>query len=239
MKKSTASIALLVLVIALASSCKHDPWVPTNFNPSPDDTVTTSSSCDPDTVYFVNDVLPIFASSCAMSGCHDAITAEEGVVLTDYQHVLSTGHVHAGNPQGSKVYSVLNASGEEHMPPPNSGITLTQDQKDAIYTWILQGAANNSCTQSSCDSVSVSYSTDVRPIFDLHCAGCHSGSASAGGGISFDTYNQIAIYANNGQLLGSISHQAGYSPMPQGTSKLEDCKIGTIRNWITEGTQNN
>lgn len=239
MKRTLSSALLLLGILILADSCKHDPWVPTNFNPSPDDTVTTSGSCDPDTVYFVNDVLPIFQSSCAISGCHDAITAEEGVVLTDYQHILSTGHVHAGDPHGSEVYQVLNETGEEQMPPPSSGVSLTQAQEDAIYTWILQGAANNACTEAACDSVGATYSNDVLSILQLHCLSCHSGAATSGGGIKLDSYAQVANYANNGFLLGVITHEPGYSAMPQGGAMLDDCKIGKIRNWINEGAQNN
>lgn len=239
MKRSISIVLLLALVAVLSNSCKHEPWVPQNFNPSPDDTVTTSSSCSPDTVYFQNEVLPIFASSCAMSGCHDANTAEDGVILDSYFNILSTGDVDPGDPNGSKVFEVLYETGEDMMPPTSSGVTLTQEQRDAIYTWILQGAQNNACEEASCDTVNVSYSNDVRPIFELHCLGCHTGQALSGGGIPFDNYSQVATYANSGALIGAITHQAGFSAMPQGQAMISDCKIATIRNWINEGTQDN
>lgn len=240
MRKQLRDISILAAIIVLAaSSCKHEPWVPDNFNPSPDDTVTTSPNCDPDTVYFVNDVLPIFQSSCAMSGCHNAPSGQDGVVLNDYQHILSTGDIRPGDPNGSDVYEVLFESGEDQMPPTSSGITLTDDQKNAIYTWILQGAANNACTEASCDTVTVSYSSDVRPIVQLHCLGCHTGTATAGGGVPFDTYDQLAPYASSGFLMSTLTHQGGFPAMPQGAAMLNDCKLGTIRNWISEGTQNN
>jgi len=231
--------SMLLVIVFFASSCKHDPVIPIGYNPTPEDTTSTSSSCDPDTVYFVNDVLPIFASSCAMSGCHDAISAEHGVILNDYFHILSTGDINPGDPNGSKVYEVLFESGEDLMPPTGSGVSLTADQKDAIYTWILQGAQNNACEETLCDTVGVSFSTDVYPILDLHCLGCHSYPALSGGGIPLGSYADVATYAGNGRLLGSIQHQAGFSAMPQGSAMLSDCKIATIRNWITEGTQDN
>lgn len=231
---------LLLTTLLFSSSCKHEPWIPDGFDPSPDDTTTTSGFCDPDTSYFVNDVMPIFASSCAMSGCHDAITAEDGVRLNDYQGILSTGDIDPGNPNNSDVWELITETDpQDRMPPISSGIVLTQAQKDAIYDWITQGALNNACTENSCDTVSVSYASNVRPIFQLHCLGCHTGSAASGGGISFDTYNQVATYANNGFLVGAITHQPGFTAMPSGQPKLSDCKIATIRNWINEGTQNN
>lgn len=239
MSRNLSVASVLLFAAILSNSCKHEPWVPDNFNPSPDDSTTTSASCSPDTAYFVNEVLPIFASSCALSGCHDAITAEDGVILTDYFHILSTGDIEAADPNHSEVYEVLLETGEDMMPPTSSGITLTADQKNAIYTWILQGAQNNACVESSCDSTNVSYAADVRPIFELHCLGCHTGSALAGGGIPFDTHTQVSAYVNNGRLVGAINHQPGFSAMPQGQAKLDDCKIAIITNWISEGTQDN
>lgn len=239
MRKILSTAVLFVLVIVLANSCKHEPVVPIGFDPSPDDTTVTSSSCDADTVYFVNDVLPIFASSCALSGCHDAVTAQDGVNLTDYFHILSTGDIEPRDPNGSKVYEVLFESGENMMPPASSGITLTPNQEEAIYTWILQGAQNNACVESLCDTVSVSYASDIQPIMDLHCLGCHSYPAASGAGIALDSYASLSSYAASGLLLGAIAHQTGYTAMPLGTPKLPDCKIATIRNWITEGTLDN
>jgi mono/diheme cytochrome c family protein len=232
--------ALLIAAMLFSSSCKHEPWIPDGYLPSPDDTTTTSATCDPDTSYFVNDVMPIFASSCAMSGCHDAITSEGGIRLTDYQSIISTGEIEPGNPNESKVWKAITESEpQDRMPPLSSGITLTQEQRDAVFDWISQGSLNNACTENNCDTIDVSYASNVRPIFELHCLGCHTGAAVAGGGIPFDTYAQVATYANNGDLMGALNHQPGFTAMPYGQPKLNDCKIATIRNWINEGTQNN
>jgi hypothetical protein len=175
-----------------------------------------------------------------MSGCHDAITSEGGIRLTDYQSIISTGEIEPGNPNESKVWKAITESEpQDRMPPLSSGITLTQEQRDAVFDWISQGSLNNACTENNCDTIDVSYASNVRPIFELHCLGCHTGAAVAGGGIPFDTYAQVATYANNGDLMGALNHQPGFTAMPYGQPKLNDCKIATIRNWINEGTQNN
>ena len=49
--------------------------------------------CDPDTIYFQNDVLPLFQSSCGIAGCHDPLTAEGEVILTSYYYVMQTADV--------------------------------------------------------------------------------------------------------------------------------------------------
>lgn len=231
---------LLLAAMLFSSSCKHEPWIPDGYLPSPDDTTTTSVNCDPDSSYFVNDVMPIFASSCALSGCHDAVTSLDGVRLTDYQSIISTGDIDPGDPNNSDVWELITETDPaDRMPPVSSGIVLTQEQKDAIFDWISQGALNNACTENSCDTIDVSFASNVRPIFELHCLGCHTGSAASGGGIPFDTHAQVATYANNGFLIGALTHMPGFTAMPVGQAQLNDCKIATIINWINEGTQNN
>ena len=47
-----------------------------------------TSNCSPDSVYFVNEIMPIISSNCTMSGCHDNITHAEGVNLTTYTNIM-------------------------------------------------------------------------------------------------------------------------------------------------------
>ena len=44
-------------------------------------------------ICFERDILPIFNSKCAMSGCHDAGTAAEGYDLSNYKKIISDGIV--------------------------------------------------------------------------------------------------------------------------------------------------
>ena len=200
--------ALLVATILFSSSCKHEPWIPDGYLPSPDDTTTTSATCDPDTSYFVNDVMPIFASSCAMSGCHDDITSEGGIRLTDYQSIISTGEIEPSDPNESKVWKAITESDpQDRMPPLSSGITLTQEQRDAIFDWISQGALNNACTENNCDTIDVSYASNVRPIFELHCLGCHTGAAVAGANVGAGA-SVAADAAAGGAAVGTGAEHA-------------------------------
>lgn len=89
-----------------------------------------------------------------------------------------------------------------------------------------------------CDTTSVLYSTKVVPILSTQCYNCHTG-ASAGGGIVMGTYAADKVIALNGKLYGSISHAAGYSPMPQGGAQMNSCQTTTIKKWIDAGSPNN
>ncbi|MEZ5046545.1 MAG: hypothetical protein R2831_06095 [Chitinophagaceae bacterium] len=90
-----------------------------------------------------------------------------------------------------------------------------------------------------CDTSNVSFSGKIHPIISQNCVnGCHTG-ASASAGIPLDNYTQIATIANNGKLVGVVSHATGFSPMPKGGAKLGDCSISLIQAWIQQGTKNN
>lgn len=223
---------LLSVFLLLQVSCKHEIPEQILIDPPVDGGTQT---CSTDTVYFQNKVLPLINSSCAMAGCHDAISHEDGVNLSSYAKILATGGVKPGNPAGSKLYTVLNKSGNDRMPPPPAA-GFTQAQKDIIYKWILQGAKNNSC--NDCDTTSFTYSAAIAPMMNTFCKGCHNPS-SLGGGIDVSTYNAVKTIAANGKLVGSIAHTAGYVAMPQGSNKLSDCRITQVKKWIAAGTLNN
>lgn len=89
------------------------------------------------------------------------------------------------------------------------------------------------------DSVSnVSYNEDVKPILELNCYACHSGSTPTAG-FTLETYEDVVIYVENGKLFGAINHENGYNPMPQSAAKLPDQQIEIIKQWIEEGYPNN
>jgi hypothetical protein len=81
----------------------------------------------------------------------------------------------------------------------------------------------------------ISYTTDIAPIIAASCSDCHS-AASNVSGILLDNYDALKFYAQNGFLYGTISHSAGYRPMPDGRGKLNNCTIATIKKWIDNGT---
>lgn len=199
-------------------------------------TDTTINTCNPDTVYFASQFFPLMLSSCAMSGCHDAITKADGIVLTDYTNIMKI--VKSGDPANSKLYkSLIDSDSEDRMPmapvPP-----FTQNQINLVYKWIQQGAKNNACinTTTACIITNMSFTNNVLPIFASNCNGCHNATTPAGG---INLTNYTGTKASIARLVGSISHTAGYIPMPTSTTKLSSCDINKITAWISQGTLNN
>src|SRR5688572_15788772 len=86
---------------------------------------------------------------------------------------------------------------------------------------------------AACDMASVTYSGTIKPLVDGSCVSCHSGSA-ASGNIDLTTYTRIKAQADNGAFYGAIAHAAGFSPMPQGGNKLNDCLIAKVKHWIDQ-----
>lgn len=226
-------ITLLILAALLVAvgSCVHDPFLdPESLNngePNTPGCTTTGTVC------FESSVLPIFLSSCARSGCHDAATREEGYTLDNYNNIVRKG-ITPGNAGNSKLYKVLFESGEDRMPP---DAPLSQSQKDSIAAWINQGAKNTVNCNCSCDPTLYTYAAIIQPILVNQCVGCHK-PGSLGGDIDLSTYSKVLVQVNNDQLEGSITHAVGYSAMPKG-SKLSDCQIEQIKSWIDAGSLNN
>lgn len=213
-------IVFFIVSLMAAMSCKHEIPKPPG----------------PEGICFENDILPVFQSYCAKSGCHDATTASDGYVLDSYANIISK-EVEPGNAAGSKIYRVLTEDGDDRMPQqPNE--PLSAAQINLIGQWINEGAIYTAGCAPVCDSSSFTYSANVKPILQTHCLGCHSGTAEAGGFIPLDTYDGLVGVVNGNSLLPAIE-QTGAYPMPKNGVKISDCKIAIIRKWIESGAPNN
>lgn len=226
----------------LNTACKREPvFLPVELVPI--DTIIDPvdpppplpvNTCNPDSVYFDKQVLPIFTSNCATTGCHDVASHQQDIILTSYEYVMTTGKIKLANPASSKIYSNLGSM------PPSPRPKLTNDQKALILKWIQQGGQNLHCSDGSCDTSSVKYATSVKPLIDFKCKGCH-GPVSPGGGFRLTNYAETKIQADNGKLWGAINHAAGFKPMPYpiGNSKLEACELAKIQIWLAQGAPDN
>lgn len=255
--KALALLTLLIVGSSYFQACKHEPIIPDITDTTGTDTTdivdttdiiidtsavdTTStppqSLCDPDSAYFVQDILPIFVANCATSGCHDAATHEEGVILDNYEHIYDEIDPYDLD---NSVFKLIIEDNNSNRMPPSPMPRLSAMQTLAIANWILQGAPNNSCEEPvfTCNTTNVSLSATVYPILQNYCIGCHS-SSNASGGINLSTYNNLKATALDGTLFGSINHSSGYVAMPQGLPKLNQCSIDRIKSWIDAGAPNN
>jgi len=90
--------------------------------------------------------------------------------------------------------------------------------------------------------IAVDYETEIQPIFNANCIGCHGSS----GGLSLSSYNSLMTGGNSGAvvtpgdgsgslLVKKLRGTAGIQ-MPMNQDPLDESVIQLIENWIDEGT---
>ncbi len=91
-------------------------------------------------VSFASDIVPIFNSSCNISGCHSAGGKAPDLSASNALTSLTVGnYLNTGSPETSTIY--LWMSGKKSTPMPVAGIN--KDYNALILAWIKQGAQNN------------------------------------------------------------------------------------------------
>ena len=233
----------LVMAVMLLEACRHEPVMGPivadtsggNGGVDPEETVV----CDSTIIWFQQQVLPILTSSCTNPGeglnCHHtAVDDNDNIQITSYETLMGSGIVQ----DGDLMEAITETDPDDVMPPPPH-TPLTQEQINLIALWIQQGAQNNSCEPSACDTIDVTYSGNIVPILQARCNSCHSGSTPSGG-LNLTQWSVVNTAAANGTLEGSVRHLADpFIPMPPSGPRLSDCRIRQIQLWIAQGAPNN
>lgn len=246
------AVLCMVFCFLFIQACTHDSTVdpvdpgpdPIDTTGNPTDTTDMGIPCDPDVIYFDLEILPILRSNCAKSGCHDAITHKEDIILDSYQNVMGSNVIKPLDLEDSELFEKITENDPDKVMPPPPNQRLSNEQIGLIAAWILQGAKNETCDENptGCNTINVTYSGFVSPLLVTNCVGCHSGGAPSGG-ITLNAIEGVRTVALNGRLFGAISHAPSYEPMPfavpKGSVKLPQCSIDKIKKWIDDGAQNN
>lgn len=230
MKHYSAVIIIALIIISGLSNCKHQP----NEIPIPEvqDGINNGSNNVIDSICFADSIAPLLHSNCAKSGCHDDTTHQSGINLTSYNNVISTI-------SGNLLMQVIQDSGPLGMPV-YPYPKLTAPQTALIQRWINEGMKNNvDCGNCPTDTTNVSFSTNIFPVFQSNCIGCHNIPSSAASGPNLVNYDSIKIQVDNGKINCVINHLSSCSPMPKGLPKLCDGTLAQIKKWINSGAPNN
>ena len=96
----------------------------------------------------------------------------------------------------------------------------------------------------------VSYYKHVRPLFQLHCQGCHQ-PAKAEGGFLMTSYEELFHKGDNdkpGVVAGKpdqsfiveqiLPHNGKPPQMPRGKDPLTEREVKLIKKWIAQGARN-
>lgn len=135
----------ICMIAFLLVGCGSDNGNSTGPDPDPE------PSPDPDRqVSFSEDIAPIFQTSCAESGCHDAGTQESNVNLSSHDAALnSEGQqyqeliINPGNPDESPLVDKIEPNPEIGARMPYQRNALSDTKIDSIRAWIEDGALDN------------------------------------------------------------------------------------------------
>jgi hypothetical protein len=91
----------------------------------------------------------------------------------------------------------------------------------------------------SCDTLDVSFASDIVPILRNHCYSCHSNANAPdfAFGLSLEDYEDVSAMSE--RIVGAIMHNDGFIPMPQGGEQLNSCQIEKIVAWVNQASLNN
>ena len=90
-----------------------------------------------------------------------------------------------------------------------------------------------------CDTSKVTYTNDILPVFQQNCYSCHHDGTILYGNLDLVNFSHIQRVVDSGKLLKNIKHEPDGRPMPEGGTKLPDCTILKIENWIDQGIPQN
>lgn len=169
----SAFIILITVTIAFSGilSCESDPA----------DTGKLRDIC------FESEVLPIFLTNCALSGCHDDATGKEGYTFTSYDGIMEG--VEPDNPKASPVYRSLTDKWSDDMMPPDRALPLAS--RTIIMVWIAQGARHTTCDTTDSNA-------QINPKGDNFLS---------------DNSN-ISTIPTRTMLIGAVRKMQGFFPMP-------------------------
>ena len=129
-KKILLGFALAITTILFVTGCYKDRIVPLSSQV----VVITKD------VHFASDVQPIFAKSCALSGCHVTGTKKPDLTPSNAYNSLSSGnYLSTSSPETSEIYQWLSGKRTTQMPPNGLDPTINA----TILAWIKQGAKND------------------------------------------------------------------------------------------------
>ena len=145
------SILLFIIMISY-QSCTHDPIITDMDDDMMPDTITMDTieimdttaigngqnPCNPDTVYFQKDILPLLKANCAISGCHNSETAQNEIVLESYGSLINSKVIKPYDLDESDIYEVLTENDEDKRMPPPPASRLQEGQVALIAKWIQQ-----------------------------------------------------------------------------------------------------
>ena len=89
-----------------------------------------------------------------------------------------------------------------------------------------------------CNTVEVSYATDIVPLLDENCFSCHAEEDNYTG-LWLATYEHVSDKNTMTNILERIQLDANDVELMPPSGPLNDCEIDIFKAWVEQGAQNN
>jgi len=130
LNKKILGFALAMVSILVVTGCFKDRVLPASGQV----VVITKD------VHFTSDIAPIFAKSCALSGCHAAGAHKPDLSSgSAFASLTSGNYLSTSSPETSELYQWLSGKRGTQMPPNGLDPTINA----TVLAWIKQGAKND------------------------------------------------------------------------------------------------
>ena len=214
---------------------------------------SSSATGDFTNVNYNDDILPIMNEHCAE--CHGDDEPEEGLILTNYKDAMAGSFYGAvikpGAPDDSYLVELV-ATGQM----PKRGADLSAEEIATIVAWIEAGAPEAGSAEAvgneaaalktaTVDLANVSFQNDVLPLFNEHCAECHSDDEPEEG-LVLTSYKDVMAGSFYGSVIKPNDVEGSYlvelvatGQMPKRGADLTQTQVDTIIAWVEAGAPDN
>ncbi len=120
----TSAIAISIIAfMTFLTGCEYE-FIEPEYIPPP-----------PDVVSFTTDIMPIFNTSCNMSGCHAAGAFAPDLSPANAYSNLQNGFINTADPSSSLIYTSMATGSMKSF--------TTTSEANLVLAWIQKGALNN------------------------------------------------------------------------------------------------
>jgi len=131
--KKAILYTLVTMSILFVAGC----YKATTLYPDPNNVTLVNKE-----VSLINDIIPVFNQSCAISGCHiSGGTNPDLTASKAFSSLTNGGYVNVNDPKTSKIYLRLTGKIPPAMPLNNTN--NPSNINALVLTWITQQAKNN------------------------------------------------------------------------------------------------
>lgn len=89
---------------------------------------------------------------------------------------------------------------------------------------------------SPCDVTAVSWTSDIQPMIQQNCVGCHSG-VGASAGLDFSTYMSVKTHSSS--LVNRMNKPNGDPLLMPPSGPLSNCTLNQMDAWVAAGAPEN